>query len=67
MIFPIRCFTCNKVIGGKWQEYQNSLNKGETAKNVLDKMGMKRYCCRRMFLGHVELIDDILKNHYPLN
>jgi DNA-directed RNA polymerase subunit N (RpoN/RPB10) len=26
-------------------------------------MGIKRYCCRRMFLSHVELIDESLKFH----
>ena len=62
MIFPIRCFTCNKVIGDKWQEYENKLKKGEEIKNVLDNMGIKRYCCRRMFMGHVELIDRFLQN-----
>jgi len=24
-------------------------------------LGVKRYCCRRMFLSHVELIDGILE------
>lgn len=62
MIFPIRCFTCNKLIGNKWQEYEMRTNKGEEIKKVLDSMGMNRYCCRRMFLGHVELIDRILQN-----
>ena len=22
MIIPVRCFTCNKVIGDKWEKYQ---------------------------------------------
>lgn len=63
MIFPIRCFTCNKVIGGRWQEYQKKTeDEGQHPKDVLDGMGMKRYCCRRMFLGHVEIIDRIIRN-----
>jgi len=28
---------------------------------VLDSLGVKRYCCRRMLLSHVEVIDEILK------
>ena len=36
--------------------------KGEEIKKILDTMGMTRYCCRRMFMGHVELIDRILEN-----
>ena len=26
---------------------------------ILDKLELKRYCCRRMMLSHVELIDII--------
>ena len=28
---------------------------GET----LDSLGLKRYCCRRMFLGHTDIINNI--------
>jgi len=63
MIFPVRCFTCNKVLGQYWNGYDNRVNKGgEKPKDVLDELDIKRYCCRRMFLGHVELIDRMLKN-----
>ena len=27
---------------------------------VLDSLGLKRYCCRRMLLTHVELIEKLL-------
>lgn len=27
---------------------------------ILDKLGFNRYCCRRMFLSHVDLIDKLL-------
>jgi DNA-directed RNA polymerase subunit N len=50
------------VVGNKWQEYESRTKKGEEIKKVLDSMGMNRYCCRRMFIGHVELIDRILDN-----
>ncbi len=26
---------------------------------ILDELGLTRYCCRRVFLGHVDLIDSI--------
>jgi DNA-directed RNA polymerase subunit N len=32
-----------------------------TNEKALDKLGLKRYCCRRMLLSHVELIDEILE------
>jgi len=34
---------------------------GEDSGKVLDSMGMTRYCCRRMLLSHVEIIDEILR------
>jgi len=57
MIIPIRCFSCGKPIGHLWEEFQERLNKGEDRKEILDKLGLDRYCCRGVFLGHVELID----------
>ena len=83
MIIPVRCFTCNKVIGDKWEKYQelmkhsysqtdevestdsnskvllhNLKNKTKQAV-ILDKLGLKRYCCRRHVLAHIDLIDEI--------
>lgn len=60
MIIPIRCFTCNKVIGNKWNEYL-ILKENFDDKECLDKLKLNRYCCRRMILTHVELIDKLLK------
>jgi DNA-directed RNA polymerase subunit N len=63
MIIPVRCFTCGKVVADKWEEFKKEVSKGENPAKVLDSMGIKRYCCRRMFLSHVELIDESLKFH----
>lgn len=61
MIIPVRCFSCGKVIGDKWKPYVERVSKGEKPKDVLDDLGLKRYCCRRMIITHVEIIDEILK------
>ena len=29
----------------------------------MDELGLKRYCCRRMILTHVDLIDKLLAYH----
>jgi DNA-directed RNA polymerase I, II, and III subunit RPABC5 len=29
----------------------------------MDSLGLKRYCCRRMVLTHVDLIDKLLAYH----
>jgi DNA-directed RNA polymerase I, II, and III subunit RPABC5 len=82
MIIPVRCFTCNKVVGHLWEEYQAKIQQNyleqdiknhrrnrfvslETLENktfegkVLDEMGLKKYCCRRMLLSHVDLCEKI--------
>lgn len=28
---------------------------------AMDELGLKRYCCRRMILTHVDLIDQLLQ------
>ncbi|MCQ5376780.1 MAG: DNA-directed RNA polymerase subunit N [Candidatus Methanomethylicia archaeon] len=61
MIIPVRCFTCGKVIADKWDEFKAEVAKGENPAKVLDSLGIKRYCCRRMFLSHIELLEESLK------
>ncbi len=60
MIIPVRCFTCGKVIGQLYDEYNLRVKGGEEPEKVLDDLGLKRYCCRRMLLTHVDLIDQIM-------
>ena len=59
MIIPIRCFSCNCIVGNKWKKYELLLETMD-AKDALDFLGLKRYCCRRMLLTHVELIEKLL-------
>ena len=61
MIIPIRCFACGKPIAHLWEEYKRRVAKGEEAKKVLDELGLERYCCRAVFLGHVDLIETVSK------
>ncbi len=60
MIIPVRCFTCGYPIGAVWEEFKKRVEKGEDPKKVLDELGIKRYCCRRMLLSHVELIREAM-------
>ncbi len=63
MMIPVRCFTCGKVVSDKWEEYDRRVKSGEKVSNVLDDLGLIRYCCRRMLISNVEIIDEILKFH----
>lgn len=58
MIIPVRCFTCGKVIGNKYETYLTYPYGNE--KLALDELKLTRYCCRRMLLTHVNLIDKLL-------
>ncbi|KAF2828375.1 hypothetical protein CC86DRAFT_368624 [Ophiobolus disseminans] len=61
MIVPIRCFSCGKVVGDLWERYMVLLTDGESEGDALDAVGLQRYCCRRMILTHVDLIEKLLK------
>jgi len=61
LIVPVRCFTCGKLVGDKWEDFARRVKEGEDAGKVLDDLGLSRYCCRRMLLSHVEIIDEIIK------
>ncbi|KAL5118024.1 DNA-directed RNA polymerase II subunit L [Pleosporales sp. CAS-2024a] len=61
MIIPIRCFSCGKVVGDLWEKYMNLLTEEMAEGDALDAIGLKRYCCRRMILTHVDLIEKLLK------
>ena len=61
MIIPVRCFTCGKLVADKWEDFTQRVNAGEDPKKVLDSLGVTRYCCRRMVLGHIEISDSILR------
>jgi DNA-directed RNA polymerases I, II, and III subunit RPABC5 len=60
MIIPVRCFTCGKVIGNKWEGYLELLQTDYSEGDALDALTLKRYCCRRMILTHVDLIEKLL-------
>ena len=61
MIIPIRCFTCGKVIGNKWNRYLQLLNEEKEMAEIFQILGLNRYCCRRMIISHVDLIEKLLK------
>ena len=73
MLIPIRCFTCGKCISNVWPKYIKELNnlkdtiqddpQDDTSTSVefklLEKYKIKRYCCRRMIISCVDLIEKI--------
>jgi DNA-directed RNA polymerase subunit N len=51
--------TCGKPVAHLWEEYQKSVKKGKKADAVMDSLGLERYCCRSLFLTHVDLIPKV--------
>ena len=60
MLIPVRCFSCNKMIGGVYEEFVERRVSGENPANVMNDLGIKRYCCRKIFVSHLDLIDELL-------
>jgi DNA-directed RNA polymerase subunit N len=59
MLIPVRCWSCGKVVAHLYDQFKNAVDTGEDASKVLDDLGLERYCCRRMYVGHIELIDEV--------
>jgi DNA-directed RNA polymerase subunit N (RpoN/RPB10) len=57
MIIPIRCYSCGKPVAHLYEDYLEKVKLGMPKKQALDELGLKRYCCRSLFLGHVDAID----------
>jgi DNA-directed RNA polymerase subunit N len=60
MLIPVRCFTCGSLIGDKYEEFVKRVKEGEDPGKALDKIGVKRYCCRRILLSNVNVIDSTI-------
>ena len=63
---PILFFTCGKVIGHLWDKYyllNQQINPDTkitySAKEVMDKLNIKRTCCRRMFLTNSNVANQV--------
>eukprot|EP00894_Picocystis_sp_ML_P004362 jgi/Pico_ML_1/54879/g735.t1 len=50
-----------QVIGNKWDTYLDLLQADYSEAEALDALHLTRYCCRRMLMTHVDLIEKLLK------
>ncbi|HUT79580.1 MAG TPA: DNA-directed RNA polymerase subunit N [Candidatus Bathyarchaeia archaeon] len=64
-MIPVRCFTCGKLIGDKYEDFERRVATGEDPAKILDDLGLDKYCCRRMIVSHCDLIDEFLQFEYP--
>ncbi|MFH0832890.1 MAG: DNA-directed RNA polymerase subunit N [Candidatus Aenigmatarchaeota archaeon] len=61
MIIPVRCISCGKPVGGLWEKFKDRIANGEEPAKVLDELGISKYCCRSLFLTHVDLLGKVAK------
>ena len=55
----IRCFTCGKVVGGKYAKFRK-LIQTISHEDALDTIGLHRYCCRRMIMTSVDIASKVI-------
>ncbi len=60
MLIPIRCFSCNKIVGSFYEAFIERKKNGEDPAEIMDDLGIERYCCRTIFVSHLDLIDELL-------
>ena len=57
----MRCMSCGKPVAHLWDEYKDRTSKGEKAKKVMDDLKLERFCCRGLFMGHIDLLDTVAR------
>ena len=66
MLITVRCFSCGNPVAEYFDAYNEKISsveqggKGDSPAKALDDLGLTRICCRRMILGNVQLVDEIL-------
>lgn len=71
MIIPIRCFTCGQILASKYKTYCSNIEKikesnimdltdnTDVYKKEMEKIGIKRYCCKKQFLGQINILEKL--------
>jgi DNA-directed RNA polymerase subunit N (RpoN/RPB10) len=74
MIVPIRCFTCGRIMADISDYYEKEKLKLDNTNDVdklyknfekihtgelLNKLGLNRYCCRRNLIANIDMMDVI--------
>lgn len=75
MLIPVKCFTCNNLLGNKWNTYKSEKEKLEKEKEdsnlsdqefidktiiIFENLRLKRYCCRMCIASTLDMTDIIL-------
>ena len=61
MIIPIRCFSSGTPIAHLYKKYKEKTTAGVNPQDVLNELGVERYCCRAAFLGQTDTLELVNK------
>jgi DNA-directed RNA polymerase subunit N len=53
--------SCGKTVAHLWETFQKRVQLGEDPKKILDDLGLKRYCCRSLFITHEDIYKQVSK------
>lgn len=66
MIIPVKCFSCNRLIADKYEEYiqikegeEQGSDKERKIQEFFKQKRIKRSCCKKLFLTHVDLLKKL--------
>ena len=65
-IIPVRCYSCGKVVGNLYEPYKLLLERDFSEGEALDALQLERYCCRRMVMTHIDLVDNLVPYSVPV-
>ncbi len=54
-LFPVRCFSCGKVLGSYQTSYEDLINQGVEVGKAMDQLGIKRICCRTNVMNPIKI------------
>lgn len=65
-MLPIRCFTCNKILGRYNAAHQKHVESGQDWTLFFDKFKITRYCCQKIFMTHIDVYEynEIVDKQY---
>lgn len=54
-MLPIRCFTCNKVLGRYNMVFERYKREGKEMSDFFSDCDIRRYCCKKIFITHIDI------------
>jgi len=57
-MLPVRCFTCNKVLGYFDMLFEEHKKTNLDLSIFFEKYNIKRYCCKKIFMCHIDIYEN---------